>query len=80
MDGSLAWKRSLALPCRSCGGRVGGMDALLGSRIATPGLVPGAIRCPVARRAGLVSGRVVGAGAWWLENWIVDASKTKFLF
>ena len=30
----------------------GGMDALLGSRIATPGLVPGAIRCPSCLMAG----------------------------
>ena len=35
--GLLVWKTSLALPCRSCGGCGGGMDALLGSRIATPG-------------------------------------------
>ena len=35
--GLLVWKTSLALPCRSCGGCRGGMDALLGSRIATPG-------------------------------------------
>lgn len=37
----------------------GGMDALLGSRIATPGFLPGAIRCPsclgpaVCRRDGV---------------------------
>lgn len=32
----------------------GGMDALLGSRIATPGFLPGAIRCPSCLRAGRV--------------------------
>lgn len=31
-----------------------GMDALLGSRIATPGFLPGAIRCPSCLRAGRV--------------------------
>ena len=57
--GLLVWKTSLALPCRSCGGCRGGMDALLGSRIATPGFLPGAIRCPsclgpaVCRRDGV---------------------------
>ena len=74
--GLLVWKTSLALPCRSCGGCRGGMDALLGSRIATPGFLPGAIRCPSCLGAGRVPARWSG-GAWWLENWIVDASKTR---
>ena len=56
----------------------GGMDALLGSRIATPGFLPGAIRCPSCLGAGRVPARWRG-GAWWLENWIVDASKTMVL-
>ena len=76
--GLLVWKTSLALPCRSCGGCRGGMDALLGSRIATPGFLPGAIRCPSCLGAGRVPARWRG-GAWWLENWIVDASKTMVL-
>ena len=76
--GLLVWKTSLALPCRSCGGCRGGMDALLGSRIATPGFLPGAIRCPSCLGAGRVPARWRG-GAWWLENWIVDASKTRVL-
>ena len=54
----------------------GGMDALLGSRIATPGFLPGAIRCPSCLGAGRVPARWRG-GAWWLENWIVDASKAR---
>ena len=54
----------------------GGMDALLGSRIATSGFLPGAIRCPSCLGAGRVPARWRG-GAWWLENWIVDASKTR---
>ena len=32
----------------------GGMDALLGSRIATPGFLSGAIRCPSCLGAGRV--------------------------
>lgn len=34
--------------------RGSGADALLGSRIATPRLLPGAIRCPSCLRAGRV--------------------------
>ena len=40
-----------------------------------PRLLPGAIRCPSCLGAGRVPARWRG-GAWWLENWIVDASKT----
>ena len=63
--GLLVWKTSLALPCRSCGGCRGGMDALLGSRIATPGFLPGAIRCPSCLGAGRVPAR-------WSEMCIRD--------
>ena len=76
VDGSLVWKMSLALPRRSCGGRGGGADALLGSRIATPGFC--LARFDARRACGPAvcrSGR--RGGAWWLENWIVDASKTR---
>ncbi|RDX15948.1 hypothetical protein CE161_09905 [Bifidobacterium longum] len=38
--------------------------------------LPGAIRCPSCPRAGRVPVRRRG-GAWWLENWIVDASKAR---
>ena len=41
-----------------------------------PRLLPGAIRCPSCLGAGRVPARWRG-GAWWLENWIVDASKTR---
>lgn len=54
----------------------GGMDALLGSRIATPGFC--LARFDARRACGPAvcrSGR--RGGAWWLENWIVDASKTR---
>lgn len=49
-----------------------GMGMLLGSRIATPTFV-GAIRCPSLRVSP--DGVAGCVGAWWLENWIVDASK-----
>ena len=77
VDGLLVWKMSLALPRRSCGGCRGGADALLGSRIATPGFC--LARFDARRACGPAvcrSGR--RGGAWWLENWIVDASKTRF--
>lgn len=78
VDGLLVWKMSLALPRRSCGGCRGGADALLGSRIATPGFC--LARFDARRACGPAvcrSGR--RGGAWWLENWIVDASKTMVL-
>ena len=56
--------------------RGSGADALLGSRIATPGFC--LARFDARRACGPAvcrSGR--RGGAWWLENWIVDASKTR---
>ncbi len=52
-----------------------GMGMLLGSRTATPRVFCGAVRCPSSSAwfPLLVSGE--GGGAWWFENWIVDASK-----
>ena len=58
--------------------RGSGADALLGSRIATPGFC--LARFDARRACGPAvcrSGR--RGGAWWLENWIVDASKTMVL-
>jgi hypothetical protein len=74
--GLLVWKTSLALPCRSCGG-----CGVVRMRFWAPGsppqaFLPGAIRCPSCLGAGRVPARWRG-GAWWLENWIVDASKTR---
>ena len=56
-----------------------GMGMLLGSRTATPQVCfCGAVRCPCVV-AG--PGWLVGScGAWWFENWIVDASKGNFGF
>ena len=73
----LVWKRSMAwmgfVPSGS------GMGMLLGSRTATPQVCfCGAVRCPCVV-AG--PGWLVGScGAWWFENWIVDASKRNFGF
>ena len=55
-----------------------GMGMLLGSRTATPQVFCGAVRCPcVAAGPGWLVG---SCGAWWFENWIVDASKGNFGF
>lgn len=53
---------------------------LLGSRTATPQVCfCGAVRCP--HGVGLFPSGLVGScGAWWFENWIVDASKRNFGF
>lgn len=74
--GMLVWKRSSAwmgfVPSGS------GMGMLLGSRTATPQVFCGAVRCPcVAAGPGWLVG---SCGAWWFENWIVDASKRNFGF
>lgn len=54
------------------------MGMLLGSRTATPQVFCGAVRCPcVAAGPGWLVG---SCGAWWFENWIVDASKGNFGF
>ena len=51
-----------------------GMGMLLGSRTATPQVFCGAVRCP--HGVGLFPSGLAGTcGAWWFENWIVDASK-----
>lgn len=58
--------------------RGGGADALLGSRIATPGFC--LARFDARRACGpAVCRSGWRGGAWWLENWIVDASKTMVL-
>ncbi len=73
--GLLVWKMVVGLWVRpSWGGPWGGAGMLLGSRTATPGLVSRrGLSAPRDRRR--VGSRAVGsAGAWWFENWIVDAS------
>ena len=74
----LVWKRSWAsrVPLGACGS---GMGMLLGSRTATRDLVacgfpdaPGGTPWACGPRAGSCR------GAWWFENWIVDASNAGF--
>ena len=43
-----------------------------------PVVFHGAIRCPSVTPLSLCKVPVVVGGAWWLENWIVDASKEFF--
>ena len=71
----LVWKRSWAsrVPLGACGSGVG---MLLGSRTATRDVWSRAVfRMPPAGRRGPVGLRAGSCrGAWWFENWIVDAS------
>ena len=71
----LVWKRSWAsrVPLGACGS---GMGMLLGSRTATRDVWSRAVfRMPPAGRRGPVGLRAGSCrGAWWFENWIVDAS------
>ena len=75
--GLLVWKRSWAF-----GSSVVGCSAgVVRMRFWAPGSPPQASAwrdsMPIVPDGGLVpSGR--RGGAWWLENWIVDASKTGF--
>ena len=72
----LAWKRSWASRVPLGGLAGSGMGMLLGSRTATRDvwsravfrMPPAGRRWPVGLRAGSCR------GAWWFENWIVDAS------
>ena len=76
----LVWKRSWAsrVPLGACGS---GMGMLLGSRTATRDVWSRAVfRMPLAGRrwpVGLWAGSC--RGAWWFENWIVDASNAGLL-
>ena len=62
------------------GGPGSGMGMLLGSRTATRDLWSRAVfRMPLAGRRRPCGPRVgSGRGAWWFENWIVDASNAGF--
>ena len=77
--GLLVWKRSWAF-----GSSVVGCSAgVVRMRFWAPGSPPQALAwrdsMPIVPDGGLApSGR--RGGAWWLENWIVDASKTGFPF
>ena len=73
--GVLVWKRSLAslVPLGPAGSGVG---MLLGSRTATRDVWSRAVfRMPLAGRRRPCGPRAGSCrGAWWFENWIVDAS------
>ena len=73
--GVLVWKRSWAslVPLGPAGS---GMGMLLGSRTATRDVWSRAVfRMPLAGRRRPCGPRAgSGRGAWWFENWIVDAS------
>ena len=78
----LAWKRSWASRVPFGGLAGSGMGMLLGSRTATRDvwsravfrMPPAGRRWPVGLRAGSCR------GAWWFENWIVDASNAMIVF
>ena len=59
-----------------------GADVLLGSRTATRDVWSRAVfRMPLAGRRRPCGPRVgSGRGAWWFENWIVDASNAMIVF
>ena len=59
-----------------------GMGMLLGSRTATRDVWSRAVfRMPLAGRRRPCGPRVgSGRGAWWFENWIVDASNAMIVF
>ena len=62
------------------GGPGSGVNMLLGSRTATRDVWSRAVfRMPLAGRRGPVGLRAGSCrGAWWFENWIVDASNAGF--
>ncbi len=67
-----------AVPLRGGGG---GMGVLLGSRTATPQWFP--LWCgsmPIMGSLDVVRTSGDSGGAWWFENWIVDASKGNLVF
>ena len=76
----LAWKRSWASRVPLGGLAGSGMGMLLGSRTATRDVWSRAVfRMPLAGRRWPVGLRAGSCrGAWWFENWIVDASNAGF--
>ena len=76
----LAWKRSWASRVPLGGLAGSGVNMLLGSRTATRDVWSRAVfRMPLAGRRWPVGLRAGSCrGAWWFENWIVDASNAGF--
>ena len=77
----LAWKRSWASRVPLGGLAGSGVNMLLGSRTATRDVWSRAVfRMPLAGRRWPVGLRAGSCrGAWWFENWIVDASNAGLL-
>ena len=73
--GVLVWKRSLASRVLGAGGERCGYAFGFPDRHPHPFWVRAVFRMPLAGRRGPVGLWVgSGRGAWWFENWIVDAS------
>ena len=73
--GVLVWKRSLASRVLGAGGERCGYAFGFPDRHPHPFWVRAVFRMPLAGRRRPCGPRVgSGRGAWWFENWIVDAS------
>ena len=73
--GVLVWKRSLASRVLGAGGEWYGYAFGFPDRHPHPFWVRAVFRMPLAGRRRPCGPRVgSGRGAWWFENWIVDAS------
>ena len=73
--GVLVWKRSLASRVLGAGGERYGYAFGFPDRHPHPFWVRAVFRMPLAGRRRPCGPRVgSGRGAWWFENWIVDAS------
>ena len=77
--GVLVWKRSLASLVLGAGGEGYGYAFGFPDRHPHPFWVRAVFRMPLAGRRRPCGPRVgSGRGAWWFENWIVDASNAGF--
>ena len=77
--GVLVWKRSLASRVLGAGGERYGYAFGFPDRHPHPFWVRAVFRMPLAGRRRPCGPRVgSGRGAWWFENWIVDASNAGF--
>ena len=77
--GVLVWKRLLASRVLGAGGERYGYAFGFPDRHPHPFWVRAVFRMPLAGRRRPCGPRVgSGRGAWWFENWIVDASNAGF--
>ena len=78
--GVLVWKRSLASRVLGAGGEWYGYAFGFPDRHPHPFWVRAVFRMPLVGRRRPCGPRVgSGRGAWWFENWIVDASNAGLL-